>query len=155
MPMPLKAIDRLFDRLSATYGKQFAEMYAGLDIQSVKTTWAMELDHWGTEEGLKAVAWALENLPDHPPNPIQFKRLVRSAPAPEVPRLPEPKADPARLKSELEKLGGIMGQMKTTATNGKDWARRIIEREKNGAKIHRATLKMAQEALGMKGENHG
>ena len=151
MPMSLKAIDRLFDRLSATYGKHFAELYAGLDIQSVKTAWALELDHWGTEEGLKSIAWALENLPDYAPNAIQFKRLVRSAPAPELPRLPEPKADPARLKSELEKLGGIVGQMKNTATNGKDWARRIIEREAQGAKIHRATLQMAREALNMKG----
>ena len=150
MPMSLKAIDRLFDRLVSTYGTPFLALYAGLDIQSVKTIWALELGHWGDEQGLNAVAWALENLPPDPPNAIKFKNLVRSAPAPDLPRLPEPKADPARLKSELEKLGGIVGQMKNTDTNGKDWARRIIEREAQGAKIHRATLQMAHDALGIK-----
>lgn len=147
MPMPLKAIDRLFDRLSATYGKQFADLYAGLDIQSIKTTWAMELDHWGTEDGLKSIAWALENLPEYAPNVIQFKKLVRSAPAPEVPRLPEPKADPQRLKEELEKLGSVVGEMKKSTGPNLDWARRIVVKHKGGLKVPPAVLKMAREAL--------
>lgn len=146
MPMPLKAIDRLFDRLLGTYGKQFADLYVGLDIQSVKSIWAMELDHWGAEDGLKSVAWALENLPDDAPNAIRFKKLVRSAPAPEVPRLPEPKADPERLKAELNKLGGLSVGFAARNPN-KDWAKRIVAKHDRGAKVETATLKLAREAL--------
>lgn len=148
MPIPLKAIDRLFDRLTATYGRQFTEMYAGVDPQSVKTTWAMELDYWGTPTGMQAIAWALENLPERAPNAIQFKALVRNAPPPEVPRLPEPKADPDRLKAELRKLGGIVGEIKKGQNDwNRAWAKRIIARHEGGAKVSTATLNMAREAL--------
>lgn len=145
--MPLKAIDRLFDRLTATYGRQFTEMYAGVDPQSVKTAWAMELDYWGTQTGMQAIAWALENLPERAPNAIQFKALVRNAPPPEVPRLPEPKADPERLKAELEKLGSVVGEMKKSTGPNLDWAKRIVVKHKGGLKVPSAVLKMAQEAL--------
>lgn len=146
MVMPLKAIDRLFDRLTATYGRQFTEMYAGVDPQSVKTTWAMELDYWGTQTGMQAIAWALENLPERAPNAIQFKALVRNSPPPEVPRLPEPKADPERLKAELNKLGGLSVGFAARNPN-KDWAKRIVAEHERGGKIASATLKLAREAL--------
>ncbi len=147
MPISIKAIDALFERLTATYGRRFTSMYDGIDPQSVKTAWATELDYWGDKEGLMSIAWALKNLPEDPPNPIQFKKLVRSAPAPEVPRLPEPKADPERLKAELEKLGAVVGEMKKSTGPNLDWARRIVVKHKGGLKVAPAVLKMAREAL--------
>lgn len=147
MPISIKAIDALFERLTATYGRRFTSMYDGIDPQSVKTAWATELDYWGSKEGLASIAWALENLPEDPPNPIQFKKLVRSAPPPEVPRLPEPKADPERLKAELEKLGAVVGEMKKSTGPNLDWARRIVVKHKGGLKVPSAVLKMAREAL--------
>lgn len=146
MPISIKAIDALFERLTATYGRRFTSMYDGIDPQSVKTAWATELDYWGSHEGLESIAWALKNLPEDPPNPIQFKKLVRSAPAPEVPRLPEPKADPERLKAELEKLGGLSVNFSPRKPT-KDWAKRIVAKHESGGKVASATLNMARDAL--------
>ena len=150
MPISIKAIDALFERLTATYGRRFTSMYDGIDPQSVKTAWATELDYWGSQEGLESIAWALKNLPEDPPNPIQFKKLVRSAPPPEVPRLPEPKADPERLKAELNKLGGLSVGFAARNPN-KDWAKRIVAEHERGGKIASATLKLAREALNERG----
>lgn len=148
MSLPSKAVDRLFDRLTATYGRAFTDIYAGLDLNAVKSAWAHELDGFGTESGMRSLAWALENLPERAPNAVQFRNLARQAPAPQAPRLPEPKADPARLRAELEKLGPAMAAMRgAPAPGGLDWARRIVERYDSGAKVAPAVLKIARDAL--------
>lgn len=148
MSLPSKAIDRLFDRLSATYGSEWINRWQGLDSQAVKSLWAHELS--GFTNRLEAIAWALENLPARSPNVIEFRNLCRCAPEPETPRLPEPKADPERLKQELAKLGTIRTQV-ASATNvdSKDWARRLISRHEAGEKLRPVILRFAKEALRM------
>ena len=51
MSLPLNAIDRLFDRLLATYGRDFSARWEGLDQGAVKSSWAHELA--GYESRLK------------------------------------------------------------------------------------------------------
>lgn len=144
MTMPIKAIDRLFERLGATYGKQWTSMWEGVPISDVKTLWAHELVAYAHR--LEDIAWALENLPARAPNAIEFRNLCRSAPRPQAPALPEPKADPARMKTELAKLGEVR---KTTAgqVDHKAWARRIIAAHEAGEKIRPVSLRFAREAL--------
>jgi len=126
MTLPIKAIDRLFERLSATYGAAWTRQWLDVPMADVKTAWGHELSGFAGQ--LESVAWALENLPERCPNVIEFRNLCRRAPAPELPRLPEPKADPERLKRELSKLGEI--RAKAAANTGlvdhKAWARRIL-----------------------------
>jgi hypothetical protein len=43
MSLQLKAIERLFDRLLATYGNEFVTKYGDMDSAKVKTVWASEL----------------------------------------------------------------------------------------------------------------
>ncbi len=147
MSLPSKAIDRLFDRLAATYGNEWINRWQGLDSMAVKSLWAHELS--GFAGKLDAIAWALENLPPRSPNAIEFKHLCRQAPTPEVPRLPEPKADPERLKLELSKLDEI--RAKAVANTGlvdhKAWARRILGQFDAGDKVNPTTLRFAREAL--------
>lgn len=143
MSLPLQAVDRLFDRLAATYGAAFLRSYEGVEPAAVKTVWAHELS--GFASNLQALAWALENLPERAPNAIEFRNLARKAPAAEAPRLPEPKADPERVRVELAKLG----QMKT-AINGRrtvkaDWAHRIVKKAESGVPVAAAVLRMARE----------
>lgn len=150
MSLPSKAIDRLFDRLAATYGRQFSELYAAIDPGAVKALWGHELSPWANR--LDAIAWALENLPERCPNVIQFKNLVRQAPAPEAPRLPEPKADPDRVKAELAKLGPMRMQASAASSGAVDhkaWAKRIMARHEAGESINLTTLRFAREALNM------
>ena len=97
MSMPIKAIDRLFDRMGLTYGNEWVRKWDSAPISEVKSMWAHELDFYSNR--LEDVAWALENLPEKCPNVIEFKNLCRKAPKIEAPRLPEPKADPERRQS--------------------------------------------------------
>ena len=147
MSMPLQAVDRLFSRLTMTYGPTFTRTFEGLDLNEVKSLWSHELAFYCTQDRMIDVAWALENLPERAPNIIEFRNLCRKAPEREKPRLPEPKADPVRLQKELARLGEIREKVLTTAVDHKAWARRIIARHQAGDKLNLTILGFAKEAL--------
>ena len=145
MSLPLPAIDRLFDRLALSYGSAWLRQWDGLDANLVKSMWAHDLS--GYANNLKAIAWALEKLPERCPNLVQFKNICRQAPEAVKPLLPEPKADPERLKAELARLTPLASAVKAQRVDGRDWARRILERHKAGEKLNPTTLAMARNAL--------
>lgn len=148
MSLSNQAIDRLFNRLGATYGAQWDKSLGNAPLNDVKTVWAHELSGYASETGLKSVAWALENLPERVPNAIQFRNLCRLAPATEAPRLAEPKADPQRLAAELAKLGDMRAKVASESrVDHKAWAKRIIARHDAGDRINPTTLRFAREAL--------
>jgi hypothetical protein len=83
---------------------------------------------------------------------IEFKLLCRQAPAPDVPELPEPKADPERLKQELSKLGDLKAKLATdTRVDHKAWAKRIMAKYHAGERINPTVLRFAREALRSEG----
>lgn len=145
MSLPVQALDRLFARLAATYGAAWERSLGSTPLADVKTAWSHELS--GFAGSLNRIAWALENLPPKCPNVIEFKALCRQAPAPETPRLPEPKADPERVKAELAKLAPVRQAVATSQRDGRDWARRIVARSEAGDRIRPVTLRFAKEAL--------
>lgn len=149
MSLPIKAIDRLFERMAATYGAQWSRQWDGAPISDVKTAWAHELT--GFAHRLEAIAWALENLPERCPNAIEFRNICRNAPAPAVKPLPMPKADPERVKAELAKLGHVSAAQRevSVGVDHKDWARRILARHEAGEKLNPTTLRFAKDALRM------
>lgn len=151
MSLPVKAIDRLFQRLAATYLSSWTRMLADVPVNDVKAAWAHELA--GFEKDLDSVAWALENLPERCPNVIEFRNLCRRAPMPELPRLPEPKANPERLRAELAKLADVRAKVVAPNAGGaKDWAHRIMNRFNAGEGIRPVSLRFAREALGIRNE---
>ena len=145
MSLPLKAIDRLFERLAATYGNEWTHRWSGQDEAKVKTMWAHELSVYAKH--LEHIAWALENLPPRAPNVIEFKNLCRQSPRrDDVPMLPEPKADPERVKAEFAKLAHV----RTATSCGHDykaWARRLVAMDAAGDKVRPLCLRMARDAL--------
>jgi len=149
MGLPLKAIDRLFERLAATYGAAWDRSLGTAPISDVKAAWAHELA--GFDDKLGLLAWALENLPERCPNVVEFRNLARRAPAPELPRLPEPKADPERVAAELAKLAPIVATVRAPVepVDHKAWAKRLIARHTAGERLNPTTLRFAKEALGM------
>lgn len=150
MSLPTAAIDRIFQRMSATYGAAWDRSLGNAPIMDVKTVWAHELQ--GFAGRLTAVAWALENLPESVPNPIQFRNLARRAPETETPRLPEPKADPARVREELSKLVPIIEEARNKVGDDRiGWAHRIVARAECGEPVAFATLKIAKDALARNG----
>jgi hypothetical protein len=145
MSLPLQAVDRLFERLTATYGRQFLSLYEGLDAAAIKTSWAHELSGFG--RNLHAVAWALEHLPERAPNAIEFRNLCRKAPEMETPKLPEPPADPARVASELAKLGSLRQSLASKTVTNIEWAKRIVARHEGGERIAMLPLNMARDVI--------
>jgi len=107
MSLPTKVVDRLFSRLALIYGSQWLSMWQGSEINEVKSLWAAELAVFS--ERLEAIGWALERLPERPPNLVQFKALCREAPRAEAPALPLPDRDPARMAQALQSLRLVAG----------------------------------------------
>lgn len=149
MSLPLAWIDRIWDKLTVTYGATFLARWRDFDAQAlnaVKSDWMHELS--GFEKAPHAIAFALANLPERAPNIVEFRNLCRQAPAAEVPALPEPKADPARVAAELAKLGPFRERLAAAAPTDdfKAWAKRLVA---NPEMTTPTTLRMAKDALGI------
>ena len=146
MSLPMKAIDRLFSRLIATYGNAFMRQWGDVPESDIKTVWAHELQGYASHLG--ALAWALENLPEKPMNALEFRALCRRAVVAEAPRLPEPAANPERIAAELAKLSGLSKPLPVQVGH-KDWAKRIMARKQAGEKVNSTAYRMARDALGL------
>lgn len=148
MSIPTQAIDRLFERLAASYGAQWTRQWADVPIVEAKTAWAHELGMF--RENLNAIAWALENLPERCPNLIEFKNLCRQAPRPETPMLDAPKADGEVVDAELAKIAAqAMEPPKNELglVDHRRWAKKLKERHEKGEKLNFMQIKMYKSAL--------
>lgn len=148
MSLPTTWIDRIFDKLTLTYGQAFLRQWADIDLNAVKSDWAHELS--GFERHPKAIAWALQNLPERPPTVLSFKFLARRSPPDELPRLEMPKADPDRVAAELAKWEPLKAA--PCGRPNTDWAKAIVEKHNSGLRVNFLPLKMAREALARKGD---
>jgi ribonuclease D len=146
--MSIEAVDYVFRTLAATFGAEWDRALGNAPIADVKTVWLDALEPYTrTESGKRIILWALKNLPDRAPNVRQFVAICRLAPAPDVPKLPEPKADPERVKAELAKLGDLQKTVSSKSRiDPKAWADRIIDRNAAGERINPTTLSMARNA---------
>ena len=145
MSLPLQAVDRLFARLQATYGRDFISMFEGIEIGLVKSSWAHELS--GFAGDLPAIAWALENLPERCPNVIAFRNICRRSPTPDVPRIEYSQAGKERIDAELAKLGKSLPP-RGSRVDARDWAHRILAEIAAGGKRSMTVAKMARDAVG-------
>jgi len=147
MSLPLKAVDRLFEHLGLIYGAAWDRSLGSAPLADVKASWAHELS--GFADKMELLAWALENLPEPVPNAIMFRNLARRAPAPDVPRLPEPKPDPVRMAAELAKLGqaSVATKVGAAGVDHKAWAKRIMAKVDSGLRVNPTTERFAREAL--------
>lgn len=140
MSFPLSWVDSLFNKFAVLYGNKFSSQYAGADMDEVRREWVRQLD--GFERHKEALVYAVQHLPaDWPPTVLEFKELLRRAPAPEAPALPAPKADPARVAEALSQMARPEPQ------GPKAWAHRLIEKHERGAYVPALNLRMAREAL--------
>lgn len=105
MSLPASWVDRIFEKLTVWYGQPFLRQWDGMDLSLVKVDWAYELA--GFKDHAYAIQYALSNLPERPLNVGQFRVIARAAPAPDVPRLPEPIA--AMPEKVADAIGGILG----------------------------------------------
>lgn len=148
MSLPVSWVDRIFEKLTLTYGQQFLRRWSDIDLNAVKSDWAHELS--GFEQHPKAIAWALQNLPaETPPTVLQFKFLARRAPPDELPRLEAPKADANRVAEELAKLAPVR-RLPVVGANT-DWAHAIVAKHDSGLRVTPLVLKMARDVVNRRG----
>lgn len=141
MSLPETWTNKIFDKMTLIYGRDFAARWEGMQIADVKADWSHELS--GYENRPKAISWALQNLPvGKPPTVLEFRKLANTLPQEATVFLDAPRADPARVQHELSKLSAAPAK-----TDGREWARRIISRKEQGELINPAALTMAKAAL--------
>ena len=144
MSLSSEAIEKLFRRLLAVYGRAWTAQWDGVPVEDIKAGWAHELGAF--QHNLQAIAWALENLPERVPNAIQFRNLCRQAPPPPTPRLPEPEASPEKVKEAIEKLRDLRNEI-ASKQGSRHWAQRIMTRYMGGERIRPEVLRSAKKAL--------
>lgn len=146
MSLPSSWVDRIFDKLTLTYGQAFLRRWQDLDMNAVKSDWAHELD--GFDQNPKAIAYALQHLnPEKPPTVLEFRALAYKCPSEQPVMIDQPRATAERIASELLRMAPMRNR---TYVDGREWARRIVARHAQGDRIRPYTLNCAQEALGIK-----
>lgn len=144
MSLPAAWVDRIFQKLTVTYGRDFAGRWEGLSTDDVKADWADVLA--GFVNSPDSIKHALETLPaDKPPTVLQFRDLCRKAPLKHLPALPAPDIDPAMaqaVKAAAKPIGG--------ASDPLEWAHKLQERESNQPKsLSMFQRKAWREVLGV------
>lgn len=127
MSLPASWVDRIFQKLTLTYGRDFAARWEGLDVSEVKADWAEALG--GYEQHPEAIAFALTILdPAKPPTVLQFAELCRRAPvkAPLALESPAPNPEVATMALNALKRAGVK------QVGDKSWAYRLRDREIQG-----------------------
>jgi len=92
--------------MRATYGAAFDRQWecpAGVapeaHVQNLMATWGRGLAQ--LQQNPQAIAYGLDNLPEHPPNLPQFRALCNRRPDRPAPALDAPKADPVRVQQAI------------------------------------------------------
>jgi hypothetical protein len=133
--------------MRANYGASFDRQWecpAGTDpvahVAEMRLHWGRELRYY--QQSPHAIAYALEHLPEFPPNLPQFKALcVRRPDHPEVKQLPPPPADPAQLERVRVIAKGIR------IRHDREWAHRLAERAKAGFRLTITQRDMLREVM--------
>lgn len=144
--LPLAWVEKIFRKLTLTYGRDFIARWEGQEINDVIEDWAEELS--GFVNWPEAIAWALKALPEgKPPTVIEFRALCFKAPKPERLALPEPAADPAFAKQVLGQISRKPGSVNVHT----DWIRRGLADLAAGVKKTPTVERMIRAAAAAKG----
>lgn len=74
-PLPVSWIDKLFTRLTMMYGNKFADMWRGIDTESIKAAWAEDLAGFTGDELKRGLAWCKTQT--WPPTLPEFMNACR------------------------------------------------------------------------------
>lgn len=157
--LPDAWVSKLFAALRANYGAAFDRQWEcppGVDpakfAEQMRGHWAQELGGYVSHP--EALAYALDNLPEQPPNLPQFKAICRRAPAKQVPRLeaPKGKADPVAVAAAISAVQANPLSPKAWAITLRDREREQNRNPRNYTKreiLTQAQRHMWRQALGL------
>lgn len=78
MSLPQPWVEKIFQKLSLIYGRDFLGRWEGIPLDEVKADWAHELS--GYQQSPDAISYALQNLPRKPPTVLEFRAICEAAP---------------------------------------------------------------------------
>lgn len=141
MPLPASWVERIFQKLSLVYGRDFISRWEGQEMAAVMADWGHELDGWQHQP--EAIRYALEHLPvDKPPTVLQFRALCN--------RRPEPTALAITndVRAEPEKVAALAASITRAPQNDhRAWARALRDREQGGERLSMAQRDAWRTAL--------
>lgn len=152
--LPDPWIEKIWAAMRGTYGAEFDRQWecppcppdvelsehVARYVAEVKAVWGRGLA--GFQQNPRAIAHALENMPERPPNLVQFAAMCRRRPDP-MPALDSPKADPRRVAAEVQR----MRQATAAAAGPKAWAHRLQATVERGERLTIAQREMVAAAL--------
>jgi len=100
--LPASWVEKIFQKLSLVYGRDFLSRWEGQNLSDVQADWAHELA--GYVNAPNAIKYALENLPEKPPTVLQFRAVCRQAPIHSPIQLPEPNLTPEQIAVNIIRL---------------------------------------------------
>lgn len=106
MTMPSSWVDKIFQKLTLTYGRDFLGRWEGIPLEEVKADWAHELS--GYERDPASIHYALTNLPPKAPTVIEFRAICRRSPEKEAPRLTAPAANHELVRKCIAEARALM-----------------------------------------------
>lgn len=144
MTLPSSWVDRIFNKLTVTYGQRFLGLYSGISLDSVKADWAYELR--GLAQSPNAIKYALEHMsPDKAPNVLEFRDMCRRAPAKAPVQIAPPPIDPEMTRKAMEAIN------RPEPHDPRAWAWALKDREEKGAKLTGAQRAMWRSAINPRG----
>jgi hypothetical protein len=141
--LPIEWVEKIFKKLSVTYGRDFLGRYEGIPLNDVKSDWAHELS--GFEVHPESIKHALQNLsPSKAPTVYEFRNVCSAAPKMAMLELLRPPQDPSIVAAIVS---GI--KSKPVMNGMKDWAYRLKARHEAGEKLNLNQVRCYTEALGI------
>lgn len=142
MSLPLPWVEKIFQKLTLTFGRDFLGRWEGVPIEEVKADWAHELR--GLQQNPKAIAYGLEQCVSGKPPTVQEFRAACVRVAPEPLALPGPPPDPERVAAEIAKM---RKPSEAPAHDWKAWAKVLKARHLAGEKLSKFQIDSYREAL--------
>lgn len=100
----LLVAEQVHVRLMTRYGAEWTRLYEAVPADAMAADWASQITGLTPPQ----VRYALDNLPDRPPNASAFRALARSMPQPGgMPALPEPSTRESRERTAAAMAEGM------------------------------------------------
>lgn len=141
MSLPLPWIEKVFQKLTLTFGREFINRWEGVPLEEVKADWAHELR--GFQQNPKAIAYGLEHCVSGKPPTVQDFKAICLRRQDTFVSLPAPAVPPEKVAAELAKIAKPV----ENHHGMKDWAYRLKARHEAGDKLSLYQIKCYTEAL--------
>lgn len=153
VPLPDAWVERIWREMRNTWGADFDRKWScpvGANpvehVASLRGHWARELAVYGGRPG--SIKHALDNLPAHPCNLVEFRDLCNRAPSPP----PAASTEPAP-QADAQHVAEVLGKLRSPASQGqqgaRDWIQRARQAERNGKRLSLFAREAWRSALGV------